>query len=217
VKVAQETHGEFRWDLLILMALTTGMRRGELLNLTWRDIDFEAGHILVCPKENSVTTWEWQIKDSDRRTLAVPEEIMVMLAEHQNLQHEGNPYVFIPPHRYDHILRLRQEGKWNYSCTRLKLIQNFNRYFSLLLQRAGISRGQFHDLRRTTLTMWLRHVLSEFDVMTLAGHASFTTTRNFYLAVADDLGERVRQTPVRAYSDLLRAPFFARNEKSCQS
>jgi hypothetical protein len=34
--------------------------------------------------------------------------------------------------------------------------------------------------------------MSEHDVMVLAGHASFTTTHEFYLAVADDLVKRAR-------------------------
>ncbi|KPK76859.1 MAG: hypothetical protein AMJ79_05210 [Phycisphaerae bacterium SM23_30] len=42
VKVAQEAKigKSYRWDILILTALCTGMRRGELLNTTWRVIDF---------------------------------------------------------------------------------------------------------------------------------------------------------------------------------
>jgi len=34
--------------------------------------------------------------------------------------------------------------------------------------------------------------MSEHDVMVLAGHSSFATTHGFYLAVADDLVDRVR-------------------------
>jgi hypothetical protein len=34
--------------------------------------------------------------------------------------------------------------------------------------------------------------MSEHDVMTLAGHSSFATTHQFYLAVADDLADRAR-------------------------
>ena len=34
--------------------------------------------------------------------------------------------------------------------------------------------------------------MSEYDVMTLAGHSSFATTHKFYLAVADDLVHRAR-------------------------
>ena len=40
--------------------------------------------------------------------------------------------------------------------------------------------------------MWLANGMSEYDVMVLAGHSSFATTNEFYLAVADDLIHRAR-------------------------
>ena len=40
--------------------------------------------------------------------------------------------------------------------------------------------------------MWFANGMSEYDVMTLAGHSSFATTHKFYLAVADDLIQRAR-------------------------
>jgi len=57
------------WDLLIVVALCTGMRRGELLNTTWWNIDFDKQTIDVSPKKDADQTWEWHIKDADRRTL----------------------------------------------------------------------------------------------------------------------------------------------------
>jgi len=56
-----------RWDLLIVVALSTALRRGELLNCTWRDIDFEEQTTKVSPKANTAETWEWLIKDTDCR------------------------------------------------------------------------------------------------------------------------------------------------------
>ena len=53
--------------------------------------------------------------------------------------------------------------------------------------------GTFHDIRRTAITMWFANGMSEYDVMTLAGHSSFSTTHKFYLAVADDLIQRARE------------------------
>ena len=61
------------------------------------------------------------------------------------------------------------------------------------MAKAGIEKGEFHDLRRTCLTNWLANGLSEYDVMTMAGHASFETTRKFYLAVRKDLLNRARK------------------------
>lgn len=40
--------------------------------------------------------------------------------------------------------------------------------------------------------MWFANGMSEHDVMVLAGHSSFATTHEFYLAVADDLIHRAR-------------------------
>ena len=52
--------------------------------------------------------------------------------------------------------------------------------------------------------------LSEYDVMTLAGHASFAATHRFYLAVADDLVDRARQATTHQASQRLL-------QKCCQS
>ena len=41
--------------------------------------------------------------------------------------------------------------------------------------------------------MWFANGMSEYDVMTLAGHSNFATTHKFYLAVADDLLGRARE------------------------
>jgi integrase len=46
------------WDLLIIVSLATAMRRGELLNTTWSDIDFGAKTIKVTPKKDTDETWE---------------------------------------------------------------------------------------------------------------------------------------------------------------
>jgi len=198
------------WDLLIVIALCTGMRRGELLNTTWRNIDFDRQTIDVSPKKDTDQTWEWYIKDTDRRTLPLTEEVLLLLAEHQARQPEGYPYVFVPPRRYDRIQQNRQQGKWTTRHGKCP-VNNFNRQFNAILAHAKIDQGEFHDLRRTCLTRWLFNGLSEYDVMTLAGHADFETTRQFYLAVREDLLERARAVSADVMSSnfvahLLRAP-----------
>jgi len=200
-----------RWDLLVALALCTGMRRGELLNTIWPDIDFERKTIDVSPKKNTKQTWEWHIKDTEIRTLPLTEELVVLLAQHQANQPEGYPYVFVPQKRYDYIQQLRQEDRWTASrgkCT----VNNFKRQFDAILANANISRAQFHDLRRTCLTRWLVNGLTEFDVMNLAGHADFETTRRFYLSVRQDLLQRARTVTANTMgadfvANLLQTPF----------
>jgi integrase len=212
VKAAGEVKigAPFRWDIFILTALSTGMRRGELLNSTWRDVDFAGQKIRVSPKEDTEHTWEWRIKDAERRTVPLTDEVVRMLAEHQAAQPEGYPYVFVTPRRYDNILKLRRRGNWTVRQGRCP-VSNFRYQFLSILERAGIDEGTFHDLRRTCITNWFAHGLSEFEVMVMAGHSSFETTRKFYLAVRKDIIDRARKASAESLKSisvahLLRAP-----------
>jgi integrase len=207
-----------RWDLLILTALCTAQRRAELLNCIWSDIDFAEQTITVSPKEDTAETWLWQIKDTDRRTLPLTAELTQLLADHQNRQPEGCPYVFVPPARYDFIQKeLRAKGLWTYSDSRLKVVNNLGRDFGLLLKRAAVKTGEFHDLRRTAICNWFAQGLSEYEIMKLAGHADFKTTHKVYLRVRDDLMDRARQASSRALSGNLarawRAPLSAHDQQ----
>ena len=67
---------------------------------------------------------------------------------------------------------------------------------------------------QTVLTRWLSNGLSEYDVINLAGHAEFETTRRFYLAVREDLLKDARAVSAEVMNDdfvahLLRPPFRA--------
>jgi len=197
------------WDLLILVALCTGLRRGELLNCLWSDIDLGEETITITSKDDTETTWKWCIKDSDSRTVPLTSDLTQMLIEHQSRQSEGYPYVFVPSGRYDCIQQLRAGGKWTYCDSRTKVIARFNRLLTKILTRAGIKRGNFHDLRRTAICNWFREGLSELEVMTLAGHTHFETTHRYYLKVRDDSVARARKASAQALNwsgTLWRAP-----------
>jgi len=203
VKAAGEVKigAPFRWDILVLTALCTGMRRGELLNATWRDVDFAGQRIRVTPKEDTEHAWEWRIKDAERRTVPLTDDVVRMLAEHQAMQPEGYPYVFVTPRRYDNIQQVRQLGKWTVRQGRCP-VSNFRYQFLSILERANIQEGTFHDLRRTCITNWFAYGLSEFEVMVMAGHSSFETTRKFYLAVRKDILDRARKASTESLKSI---------------
>jgi integrase len=199
-----------KWELLIRMCLATGMRRGELVNTTWRDIDFANMTVEVSPKKNRADTWEWHIKDTDRRTLPVTAELVSRLAAHQVSQPKGNPYVFVPMARYELIQELRRAGQWSVDKGRSPL-SKFCHHFNKIRARAGIASGTFHDLRRTCLSNWVARGLSLHEVKELAGHASIETTERFYLAVRKDVVDRARAASEasregHSVARLLRAP-----------
>ena len=199
-----------KWELLIRMCLATGMRRGELMNTTWWDIDFANMTVEVSPKKNRTDTWEWHIKDTDRRTLPLTAELVSRLAAHQVSQPEGNPYVFVPTARYEVIQELRHAGQWSVDKGRSPL-SKFCHHFNRIRDLAGIETGTFHDLRRTCLNHWVTQGLSLHEAKELAGHASIETTERFYLAVRKDVVDRARAASETSreghpVARLLRAP-----------
>lgn len=181
------------WDLMITLALTTGLRKSEILNLVWSDIDFENRTLQVTPKGNSKETWEWKIKDTDYRTLPLTEDVIQVLVALQTRRPAGYPYVMVPPNRYDHIQENRRQGKWSYEHARIGVICNFKRQFDRIKIRAEIKTGTFHDIRRTAITNWFYEGLTITEVMRLAGHSKYDTTLKYYLAVKDDLVDKARQ------------------------
>ena len=62
---------------MITLALVTAMKKSELLNLTWGDIDFEEHIVFVSPKQDADETWEWKIKDTDCRLLPLSVQLNI--------------------------------------------------------------------------------------------------------------------------------------------
>ena len=65
------------------------------------------------------------------------------------------------------------------------------------------------------------YVLSEFEVIIMAGHASFETTRRFYLAVRSDIIARARKASTEAMKEIsdaraARDTFEALHVKNCE-
>jgi len=201
IKAASEIQQDnlLEWDLVITFALTTGLRKSEILNLVWSDIDFDQMTLTVSPKENSHDTWKWEIKDTDSRTLPLTEDVLKLLINLQNKRPAGYPYLFIPPNRYDRIQKIRtgttnrKKKLWNSKDSSSSIINNFTELFNEIRTRAGIKTGTFHDLRRTAITNWFYAGLAITEVMRLAGHSKYETTLGYYLAVKDDLVDRARK------------------------
>jgi integrase len=182
-----------KWELIIRMCLGTGVRRGELMDPTWRDIDFASMTVEVSPKKNREDTREWYIKDTDRRTPPLTAELARLLVEFQVSQPEGNPYVFVPMARYELIQELRRKGQWTVEKGRSPL-SKFWHHFNKIRRRAEIASGTFHDLRRTCLSNGIIQGLSLREVKELAGHAGIGTADQCYLAVRKDVVDRARAT-----------------------
>jgi len=174
--------GDIWWKGLISIAYGSGLRRNEILHLTWADADFENQQIHVSPKKETVETIEWEPKDHERRVVPMADETAQLLVDLQAQANEDSPYIFISPKRLKRIRERQKTGEWT---PRSELINNLARDFGVIRGRAGVAQCSLHDLRRSAITNWAWHLPIQV-VQQLAGHSDISTTRKYYLAVRSE-------------------------------
>jgi len=174
-----ENNNRLWWKAFISVAYCCGLRKGEILNLTWNDVDFINQLIHVRAKERSKDNLAWESKTHENRSVPMPEQTAQHLANLQAEAQEGFSYVFISPERFELITLLQKKAKWS----NLKAIKNnLNRDFDVVRRKAGVAKCTLHDLRRSAITNWAQ-ALPIQAVQQFAGHSNITTTKKYYLAV----------------------------------
>lgn len=167
------------WRALISVAYGSGLRRGEILHLTWSDIDFENQRIHVQTKPSSRCLIEWEPKDHENRVVPMSAESTQLLADIQADSEEGFAYIFISPRRFKRIKQREAAGQWN---SRSEAVNNVGRDFDVIRRRSGTAPCTLHDLRRSAITNWAQRLPIQV-VQQLAGHSNIATTRKYYLTV----------------------------------
>jgi integrase len=172
-----------RWRTIILVAYTTGLRRGAILNLTLDNI--RDGFVYVEPKRNTARTWEWEPKDKEIRKVPIPAGLAAMITELG---------CFYPLLLADRVARLLDRSRRGLLKQRHRKCpeENFRRTFVAIQRRAfGRQIGDFHMLRKTFTTMMCDR-LPEHFVMRLTGHSNLRTM-TYYLASRESYHDRVRE------------------------
>lgn len=178
---------------LYIVALTLGLRLGEVLGLAWDDIDFAAGTLSV---RRTLTSLQGKPQVGEpksarsRRTLPMPSVVVEQLTRRRELQHAerllaGNRWRpraldFVTPSGVqqvdvDLVFTSQVGGPLDDSMVR----KRFNR----LLIDAGLPRMRFHDLRHSCATFMLAQGVSPRVVMEIMGHSSIGLTMNTYAHV----------------------------------
>lgn len=165
---------------LNILALTTGMREGELLALHWQDVDFQAGTVRVRlglqeakgPQGRYILS-EPKTEYSKRTIGLPPTAIEALHAQRTRLVEE----------------RLRLGAAWDTSrelvfpntIGGLMIPDNLTkRSFKPLLKRAGLPDIRFHDPRHTAATLPLARGVNVKLMSEMLGHADVTTTLRIY-------------------------------------
>ena len=177
------------WVAFITLAYATGLRFGEILNLTWEDVDRTDLTVTVNAHHASKSTLEWESKSHQQRVLPVDRGTLACLLR-LKVQGGSSPYLFLSSTRLQKLLEKQHAGTMPEPS---HWLNNTLRDFKALQDRAGLDepRGCIHDLRKSFGTRMSQHVTMP-ELQKLMGHASITTTADYYVSVPADLAERVR-------------------------
>jgi len=163
---------------LFALAFATGMRKGELLALQWRDVSTVGVHVRRTVSINAPGDGTTPPKtNAGFRFIPVQEDVMQLVQARRT------------PHARDE--------DWVFTTRNAKRLSGRNVSFAMrrVQQRANLPEIRFHDFRRTYATLLAEAGHHPKVIQALLGHA----TPNLAMTVYADATDRARD---RAYIDL---------------
>lgn len=157
---------------LLLLELSSGLRRGEICALQWDDLDLKTGALRV---ERQVHRVRGELVVSPpktkagNRTVILPAPVLKVLHSYRETVHSR--WVFPSP--------VKEDSPMDPAAVRKRL--------STVLKRAECKSLRFHDLRHTFATASLEHGMDIKTLATIIGHVSSSTTLNIYAHVTDEM------------------------------
>lgn len=175
--------------LPLMIEVCIGLRRGELLALKWKHIDFEDGYLTV--EENLVTVVNERITKSPKtksgkRTIQIPSTLLELLkSTHTERNAKPNDYIIC------------QEDGSPYKS------DSFSRKFRRFLEANDLKHIRLHDLHHINATIMLSLGISPKVAQERLGHSSYQITMDIYSHVlkkvekeaADKLDEALFEKP----------------------
>ncbi len=175
-----------RYFAAFLLAATTGLRRGELLGLTWDCVDLEKGIITVrrqlIPVKGGLKIEETTKSDSSKRSINLTDDAIRELKSHKKEQEEA--YKLLPDELYqdNNLVFALEDGRYIEP-------RAFTKRFQRIIKKAGLSKLRLHDLRHTHASLLLARGIHPKIVQERLGHSSITITLDLYSHLTDNLQE----------------------------
>jgi len=138
---------------IVVFAVDTGCRRGEILPLSWKHLDLAKGVVTVFGKK----TGEWRAIPLTRRLW----DLLVLKQASQKIHSLRDNLVFSNP--VGHMVNIH-ELRWA---------------FETALAEAAITTFRFHDLRHSFASRLAQNGVDLFTIQKLLGHKSFATTERY--------------------------------------
>ncbi|MBB6218224.1 integrase [Anaerosolibacter carboniphilus] len=176
-----------RLEAAFMLNISTGVRVGELLGLTWPNVDFDENTIRITQTvsrvKNSATgksslQFSTPKTEKSKRTIPLLPQAVELLKKHKELQDEQKAEI--------------EEGYAPHNlvfCTELGNPidpKNYSRSFNAILKAAAIDHINLHALRHTFATRGLENGIELKVMQELLGHSSIMLTADTYSHVLPD-------------------------------
>jgi integrase len=136
---------------VVILALSTGMRQGEILGLTWADVDFDAQRITL-----------HETKNGERRAVHLTGKALALLRELRAKDIRPGSDLVFPARR---IL-----------CNGPAAIRTA---WTTALKTAGITNFRFHDLRHSAASYLAMNGASLIDIAAVLGHRTLAMVKRY--------------------------------------
>jgi len=186
-----------RLEAVLVMAITTGMRRGELLALRWQDIDFEHQSLHVRRTVDFFAGYGGYIETEPktvkgRRMIALPPFVIEVLRHHRVVQLEVRLKAGTAWEEHDLVFT---GLRGNYLNPRYIL-----KLFAQVLKDADLPHLRFHDLRHSAATLLLGMGVHPKVVQEILGHSQIGMTMDTYSHVLPSM----QREAMEKWSDVFR-------------
>ena len=171
-------------EALYVVAVSTGIRRGELLGLRWRDVDLDHAtlHVRTTLQRSRKTgefVWKEPKTRKSRRQIAMTEQAVEALRTHRRRQAEDR--LLVGPAWQDQDVVFA-----NAIGAPLDAAGVYHRFLRFC-RAQGLPRVRFHDLRHTCATLLLSARVNPKVVSEMLGHATVAITLDIYSHVIPDM------------------------------
>lgn len=139
-----------RLFVFVLMALTTGARRGELLGLRWCDVDLERGEAIL-----------HDTKNGDRRVLVLLHQVLEQLARFAPKDATSSQAL---------VFRSRLRPSQPYATAKV---------FNEAVAASNIKNFRFHDCRHCTASYMAQHGASLLEIADTLGHRQLRMVQRY--------------------------------------
>lgn len=164
-----------RLAALFRLALTLGLRQGEVLGLRWQDVDLDGGSLRVrkaLQRIDGVLTLKEPKSEKSKRTLRLPPSLVSALRAHRDRQAFDKAAAGV---------RWGESGLVFTTAIGTPLDpRNVIRSWHRLLDAHGIARRPFHTCRHTAASLLLAEGVPLKVVQEVLGHSLLSTTADIY-------------------------------------